>query len=52
MGSVFWLIAARAQLPLEKATITVMASLVLHNMLRTKSEETYTTLRVQTTMVI
>ena len=38
----FHLFATRAQLLPEKAKITVMTSLVFHNMLRTESEETYT----------
>ena len=38
----FKLFSTKAQLTPEKTTIAVMASLALHNMLRTKSSEFYT----------
>ena len=38
----FKLFSTKAQLKPEKTTIAVMASLALHNMLRTKSSESYT----------
>ena len=41
----FRLFATSASLTREKAEIAVMASLALHNLLRTKSRESYTPIR-------